>query len=68
MSDKSSIEWTDATCRPVRATADAREHRRTRAAKGYAAEHHLTVEPVCSTCHHRRSEIRGEAFYVKDIH
>ncbi len=25
---------------------------------GYAAEHHLDVEPVCSTCHHNREELR----------
>lgn len=25
---------------------------------GYAAEHHGDVEPVCSTCHHRREEMR----------
>lgn len=25
---------------------------------GYAAEHHLDVQPVCTTCHHRREERR----------
>jgi hypothetical protein len=25
---------------------------------GYAAEHHLDVESVCSTCHHNREELR----------
>lgn len=25
---------------------------------GYGAEHHLDVEPVCSTCHHNREELR----------
>lgn len=27
---------------------------------GYAAEHHLDVEPVCTTCHHARAIARGE--------
>lgn len=27
---------------------------------GYAPEHHLTVEPVCTTCHARRARERGE--------
>lgn len=27
---------------------------------GYAAEHHEDVEPVCTTCHHRRGDERGE--------
>lgn len=28
---------------------------------GYAAEHHLAVQAVCSRCHHRRARERGEA-------
>lgn len=28
---------------------------------GYAAEHHLSVQSVCTTCHHARSQARGEA-------
>ena len=32
---------------------------------GYAAEHHLRVEAVCSTCHHRREEQRGATFYTR---
>lgn len=27
---------------------------------GYAAEHHESVEVVCTTCHHKRSTARGE--------
>ena len=27
--------------------------------KGYAAEHHLSVEPVCTICHHARESARG---------
>lgn len=26
--------------------------------RGYAAQHHLSVEAVCTTCHHRREEAR----------
>lgn len=29
--------------------------------RGYAAEHHLDVEAVCSTCHHRREKGRSGA-------
>lgn len=29
-------------------------------AKGYASEHHLDVEPVCTTCHRARCDERGE--------
>ena len=34
--------------------------------KGYAAEHHLTVEPVCTKCHRRRCETRGELTQRRD--
>ena len=27
---------------------------------GYAAEHHFRVEPVCTTCHHRRDNRRAK--------
>jgi hypothetical protein len=27
--------------------------------RGYAARHHLDVQPVCTTCHHRREKDRG---------
>jgi len=33
--------------------------------RGYAAEHHLAVQAVCSVCHHRREEERGEVFWRK---
>lgn len=33
--------------------------------RGYAAQHHLDVEAVCSTCHHRREEQRGATFYTR---
>lgn len=29
--------------------------------KGYSAEHQLDVEAVCTTCHHARSDARGES-------
>lgn len=33
---------------------------------GYAAEHHLHVEPVCTTCHRRRCDDRGEIEQHRD--
>lgn len=33
--------------------------------QGYAAQHHYDVEPVCTTCHHRREEQRGATFYTR---
>ncbi len=29
--------------------------------KGYAAAHHLDVEPVCTVCHHHRDDKRGSS-------
>lgn len=34
---------------------------------GYAAEHHLSVQAVCSACHHRRAEVRGETSKVRRV-
>jgi hypothetical protein len=33
---------------------------------GYAAEHHLDVEPVCTVCHRRRCTERHELEQVRD--
>lgn len=35
---------------------------------GYAPEHHLDVEPVCTTCHRRRADVRGESNQVRGEH
>jgi len=34
--------------------------------KGYAPEHHLDVEPVCTVCHRKRVDARGELVQVRD--
>lgn len=34
--------------------------------KGYAAEFHLVVEPVCTKCHRQRGDVRGELVQVRD--
>ena len=34
--------------------------------RGYAAEHHHDVVPVCTTCHARRARERGELVQVRD--
>jgi hypothetical protein len=34
---------------------------------GYAAHHHLAVQVVCSRCHHRRAEERGETPKVRRV-
>lgn len=33
---------------------------------GYSAEHHMDVEPVCTTCHRARCETRGELEQRRD--
>lgn len=33
--------------------------------KGYAPEHHLSVESVCTTCHAARARARGEVVQVR---
>lgn len=35
-------------------------------AKGYAPEHHLDVESVCTTCHRSRCEARGELIQARN--
>lgn len=32
---------------------------------GYTADHHLDVEPVCTLCHRKRSERRGETVQIR---
>lgn len=34
--------------------------------KGYAAKHHLDVQPVCTTCHRALCESRGELKQQRD--
>jgi hypothetical protein len=34
--------------------------------QGYAADHHYDVEPVCTLCHRRRCDERGELLQHRD--
>lgn len=36
--------------------------------KGYAAVHHLTVEPVCARCHHARDNVKKKQTHCVNGH
>lgn len=47
-------------CGHIRSNSEERRHEYDHHL-GYAAEHHEHVEPVCTTCHHRRENERRAA-------